>query len=116
MKIIVGKATERFLKVSPRKVRQVIELVRNQEVESALEALVHLNKGAAKEVRKAIQSALASARQNPEAKAASLYIAKITADEGPTRQGRRWRATAMGRAVHYRRRQTHLCVELGVKK
>ena len=110
-----GKSVSRYIKCSPRKVRQVINLVRNQEAEQALTVLMHLNKGAAKEVRKTIQSALANARRNPEGKTGSFYITKITADEGPTKIGRRWRAAAMGRGVRIRKRQTHLAVELEVR-
>ena len=110
-----GKAVIRYLKSSPRKMRQVIDLVRNQEVEQALHLLRVLNKGAAREVRKAIESAAANARRTPETKAGLLYISKITADEGPTKAGRRWRAAAMGRGVRIRKRQTHLNVEVEVK-
>ena len=110
-----GKAINRYIKSSPRKMRQVIDLVRNQEVESALHFLTYLNKGAAKEVRKAIQSALANAKQGPEAKLGPFYIARITASEGPTKLGRRFRAAAMGRGVRIRKRQTHLAVWLEVR-
>ena len=111
----MSKATIRYLKTSPRKVRQVIDLVRGHEVESALNVLTYLNKRAARTVRKAIQSALANAKQTQEGRSGPLYITKITADEGPTKIGRRWRAAAMGRAHRFRRRQTHLNVELEVK-
>ena len=109
------KAVSRYLKISPRKVRQVIALIRNQETEQALHVLTYFNKGAAREVRKVVQSAVANARQKPEGKVGPLYIRKITADEGPTKVGRRWRASAMGRGVRYRRRQTHLSVQLEVR-
>ena len=111
----MSKAMIRYIKSSPRKVRQVIDLVRNQDAESALQYLTHLNRGAAKDVRKAIQSALANARQTPEGRTGSLYISKITADEGPTKTGKRFRAAAMGRGVRIRKRQTHLAVELEVR-
>lgn len=111
----MSKAVSRYLKVSPRKVRSVIDLVRNLEVERALQLLSQVNKGAVREVRKAIHSALANARQTPEGKGGLLYISKITADEGPTKIGRRWRSAAMGRAVRIRHRQTHLTVELAAK-
>ncbi len=112
---MTGKAVIRYIKTSPRKVRQVIDLVRNREVEWAIQTLTTLNRGAAKDVRKAIQSALANARQKPEGKAGPLYIAKITANEGPTKVGRRFRAAAMGRGVRIRKRQTHLNIELEVR-
>ena len=110
-----AKSIVRYLKISPRKVRQVIDLVRDQEVESAIQTLTYLNRGAAKDVRKAIQSALANARRSEEGRNGSLYISKITADEGPTKVGRRFRAAAMGRGVRIRKRQTHLNIELEVR-
>ena len=110
-----GKAVSRYIKSSPRKVRQVIDLVRNQEVEHALSFLTYFNRGAAQEVRKVIRSALANARQSPEGKTGPLYVAKITADEGPTKTSKRWRSAAMGRAVRIRKRQTHVNVELEVR-
>ncbi|MBI4437006.1 MAG: 50S ribosomal protein L22 [Candidatus Omnitrophica bacterium] len=106
------KSVSRYLKISPRKVRQVIDLVRNQEAEVAMSLLAHLNKGAAPHVRKAIQAAVANARRLPQQKTGLLYVARITASEGPTRTGRRFRAAAMGRGVRIRRRQTHLAIEL----
>ncbi len=109
-----GKSVSRFLKISPRKVRLVIDLVRNQDADYAVALLTHVPKGAAPIVKKAILSALASVRRNPAHKG-PLVISKITANEGPTKTGRRWRAAAMGRGVRYRRRQTHLVVELEAK-
>ena len=110
-----GKSVTRYLKISPRKVRLVIDLVRNKEAEVAMSLLAHLNKGAAPHVRKAIQAAVANAKRLPQQKTGPFYISKITADEGPTKTGRRFRAAAMGRGVRIRRRQTHLAVELEVR-
>ena len=112
---MIGRSVTRYLKVSPRKVRLVIDLVRGREVESALGALRHLNKGASLPVQKAILSAVQSARQRPEGKTARLYISRIMADEGPTKLTKRWRPASMGRAVRIRKRQSHLLVEVDAR-
>ena len=112
---MLGRSVTRYLKVSPRKIRLVIDRLRDLEVESALGRLRQLNKGASLPVQKAIQAAVASARQRPEGKAARLYISRIMADEGPTKSARRWRAASMGRATRIRKRQSHLLVEVDAR-
>ena len=109
---MIARVVIKYLKVSPRKVRQVIDLVRNQEVDSALGMLRQLNKGAGLPVRKAIESAAQSLRRQPEGKTARLVISRIMADEGPTKTARRFRAASMGRGVRIRKRQSHLTVEV----
>ena len=112
---MMGRSVTRYLKVSPRKVRQVINMVRGKEVDSALGALRYLNKGASLPVRRAILAAVDSARRHPEAKTVRLFISRITADEGPTKSARRFRAASMGRGVRIRKRQSHLLVELDTR-
>jgi len=109
---MLGRSVTKYLKVSPRKMRLVIDTVRNLEVESALGILQNLNKGAGLSVQKAIRSAVESARRKPEGKATPLYISRIMADEGPTRTARRFRPASMGRGVRIRKRQSHLLVEV----
>ena len=109
---MMGRSLTRYLKVSPRKVRLVIDLIRGREVDSALGLLRNLNKGASGPVEKAILSAVDSARKRPEGKAVQLYISRIMADEGPTKVTRRFRAASMGRSVRIRKRQSHLLVEV----
>ena len=109
---MMGRSLTRYLKVSPRKVRQVIDLVRGHEVESALGMLRHLNKGASRPIQKAILAAVDSARKRSETKTTRLVISRIMADEGPTKSSRRFRPASMGRAVRIRKRQSHLLVEV----
>lgn len=112
---VVSKAYARYIRVSPRKVRQVIDLVRGEKVGRALATLASINKGARVYVEKLIKSAVSNAKRNPQVLTDELVISKITADGGPMLK--RYRAAAMGRATMIRRRSTHLAVELAsVKK
>ncbi|MBN3039245.1 MAG: 50S ribosomal protein L22 [Candidatus Omnitrophica bacterium] len=112
--ILASKAHTKYLRISPRKVRQVIDLVRGEEVPKAFSILGSLNKRATRLVQKTLKSALSNAQQNPEVKADELFISKINADSGPTLK--RFRAAAMGRATMIRHRTTHLFVELSKKE
>lgn len=104
------KATARYLRVSPKKVRLVIDVVRGMDVEKALIQLQNLRKDATKYVFKLLNSAIANAEHNNELKRDNLYIKKITADGGPTLH--RWRPRAHGRAGAIRKRTTHLMIVL----
>ncbi|NIP32775.1 50S ribosomal protein L22 [Candidatus Saccharibacteria bacterium] len=104
------KATARYLRVSPKKVRLVIDVVRGMDVEKALIQLTHLRKDAKQYVIKLLNSAIANAEHNHELKRENLYIKKITADGGPILH--RWRPRAHGRAGAIRKRTTHLTIVL----
>ena len=107
---LISKAHARYIRVSPRKVRQVIDLIRGEKVNQASAILANLNKGAKVYVQKALNSAVSNARLKAEGLADELLISKITADNGPMLK--RDRAAAMGRATMIRHRTTHLTVEL----
>jgi len=112
---VVSRAYARYIRVSPRKVRLVIDLVRGERVGPALATLASINKGARVYVEKLIKSAVSNAKLNPQVLTDELFISKITADGGPMLK--RYRAAAMGRATTIRRRSTHLSIELAsVKK
>jgi large subunit ribosomal protein L22 len=108
--MLASKAYAKYLRVSPRKVRVVIDLVRGEGVPHAFSILGGVNKGATRQVQKVLKSALSNAQQNPAVKADELIISKITADAGPMLK--RFRAAAMGRATMIRHRTTHLAIEL----
>lgn len=114
--MLASKAYAKYLRVSPRKVRAVIDLVRGEGVPRAFSILRDVNKGATRQVQKVLKSALSNAQQNPTVKADELIISKVTADVGPMLK--RFRAAAMGRATMIRHRTTHLAIELSkiVKK
>ena len=107
---LVAKAYARYIRVSPRKVRLVIDLIRGEEVIRALAILAGLNKKAKAYVEKTLRSAISNARQNTQVLTDELFISRIIADNGPMLK--RYRAAAMGRATTIRHRTTHLTIEL----
>ena len=104
------RAITRYVRISPRKVRLVTELIKGQPVEAALTTLKFMPKKAARLVSKTLQSAVANAEQNPNIDIDTLYIKRIFVDEGPSMK--RWRARAMGRATRILKRSSHITVIL----
>jgi large subunit ribosomal protein L22 len=109
---MIVKAQGRFLRISSRKTRQVIDLIRGCDVNLALSILGNINKRPRVYIEKILKSAISNAKQKgmqPE----QLYISKIVADEGP--MWKRYRAAAFGRAVRIRKRTSHIKIELDIK-
>lgn len=104
------KAKARFIRMSPRKVRLVIDMIRGLTVNRARLQLHVMKKAAAEPVKKLLESAVANAEHNFQLKAQDLYIKQIIADGGPTLD--RWRARAFGRAAPIRRPTTHVSITL----
>ena len=100
----------RSLRISPRKVRLVIDTVRGKSVKEADIRLSLLNKGAALPVLKLLRSAVANAQHNFKLEADSLFVKSITADGGPTLK--RSRPRSFGRGAPIRKRTTHLSIVL----
>jgi ribosomal protein L22 len=106
----VVRASARYLRTAPRKVRLVCDQVRGKPIEEARALLRFSPRGAAREVAKLIDSAAANAENNHDLVADEMVIAEIYVDEGPTL--RRWRPRARGRATKIDRRTSHLNVAL----
>ncbi len=109
----VGRATAKYIKVSPYKIRKVIDLIRGKDADTALAVLENTDKKSRVYLIRALKSAIASAKQGGKVKQDELFVAKITADDGPIM--RRYKAQAMGRATMIRKRTSHIVIELGVK-
>lgn len=107
------KAKARFIRMSPRKVRLVVDAVRGLSVPHALTQLRFINKAAALPVRKVIESAAANAEHNFSLKRADLTVKEISVDGGPI--FKRWRPRAMGRSAPIRKRTSHINVTLASK-
>ena len=103
-----AKATMRYVRTSPRKMRRVVDMVRGQHVEEARRILRFSPLGASKDVGKLLDSAVANAEQNPGIVAQNLVVDRIFVDEGPTL--RRFRPRAYGRATRVRKRTSHVTV------
>lgn len=106
-----AKAIAKNIRISPRKVRLVVNLVRGMSVVQARHQLMFLNKGAAKPVLKVLESALANAVNNNQMNADSLKIVDAFVDEGPTLH--RFMPRAQGRATPLRKRSSHITFVVG---
>jgi large subunit ribosomal protein L22 len=96
------------VRVSPTKARRVIDLVRGRSVADALDILRWAPQAASEPVAKVIASAAANAQNNNGLDPATLVVATVYADEGPT--AKRIRPRAQGRAFRIRRRTSHITV------
>ena len=101
-------AKARFVRVSPTKARRVINLVRGKSVAEALDILRWAPQAASLPVAKVIASAAANAQNNNGLDPATLVVASVCADDGPT--AKRIRPRAQGRAFRIRRRTSHITV------
>jgi large subunit ribosomal protein L22 len=106
-------ASARFQRISVRKARTVLNMVRGQNVADALNQLRFTRKAAAPIVAKLLDSAIANAREKDDAvDLDSLFVKTAFADKAPDRFMRRWRPRAMGRATRIVKGMSHLTVVL----
>ncbi len=108
-----AKAILRYVRISPRKVKIVADLIRNKPVGTALGILKNTPKAASDILEKLLGSAIANAENNHDMDAGSLYISEIYANQGPTLK--RIRPRAQGRAFRIRKRTSHVTIVLKEK-
>jgi large subunit ribosomal protein L22 len=106
------RAVLRHCRMSATKARQVLDLIRGQDVDRAAEILRTTEREAATVVAKVLASAVANAVHNDGLDAEDLYVSACFADEGVT--AKRWRPRARGRATRIRKRTCHITVIVGV--
>ena len=107
------RATHKFARITARKARPVMDLVRGRGVNEALNTLQFVHRRAAPMISKVIRSALANAGQDLDVDVNSLVISDARVDDGPLMGGRyRWRPRAMGRVYPIRKRTSHLSIIL----
>jgi large subunit ribosomal protein L22 len=99
------------LRTAPRKVRQVVDLVRGKRVQEAQSILLFTVNKSAKHVLKLLNSAVASAKHDFHLNEGNLFISKITVDEGP--KLKRWHPMSRGRAFPIIKRTSHIAIVLG---
>jgi len=102
--LVVAKL--RYLRIAPRKVRQVADLVRGKSVEEAQNILSFTIKKGAQPLLKLLNSAAANAKNNFKLAEANLFVAKIEVNEGP--KNKRWRARAKGQAYEIQKKTSHI--------
>ena len=109
-----ARAIAKHIRISPRKVRYVVDLIRGKKVGEALAILKFTPKRAAVAVGKVVKSAAANAEHNLELNKDALYIAEAFVDQGPALK--RYSPRAQGRADIIKRRTSHITVVVREKK
>jgi len=104
------KASAKYIRMSARKARLVVDLVRGKDVAEAQQILDYSPRAAAREVSKILNSAIANAEHNNGLDADELFVSKAYVDEGPTLK--RFRPRAMGRATRINKRTCHITLVL----
>jgi large subunit ribosomal protein L22 len=104
------RAVSKYVRISPQKVRKLVDAVKGKPVESALDTLKFMPLKAAGLVEKVMRSAVANADQNPDVDVDLLVVRNIIADQGPTLK--RYRARARGRGTRILKRTSHITVIL----
>jgi large subunit ribosomal protein L22 len=104
----IARASARYLRVSPRKARRIIDIVRGTKANEALDVLRFDEHAASEDVYKVVASAVANAEHNQRLDRDSLWISEAFVDEGPTLK--RFRPRAQGRAYRIRKRTSHVTV------
>lgn len=103
-----AKAVAKTVRIAPRKVRLVLDLIRGKEVGEAMSILQLTNKRASPVVEKLIKSAAANAEHNYDMDVDHLIVSEAFADEGPTLK--RFRPRAQGRATKINKRTSHVTI------
>lgn len=108
------KATAKQVRISPRKVRLVIDLIRGKQVDEAVGILRNTPKKASETVEKVLNSAVSNAEHNNGMIADELYISEAFANEGPTMK--RYKPRAMGQASPVNKRTSHITIKVAEKE
>jgi large subunit ribosomal protein L22 len=107
---VEARAIAKYVRISPRKMKPVADMVRGMNADEALAVLEYTPRTTATILAKVIKSAKANAENNHEMDADKLYVAEVYANQGPTMK--RWRAASMGRGVKILKRTSHVGVVL----
>ena len=112
-----ASAKLRYLRITPRKVRVVADLIRGKNVNQALAQLAFVEKRAAEPVAKLLRSAVANAEQHAKDKALdvdTLRVKELMVDQGPSL--RRYMPRAMGRAFKILKKTSHISLTISDEK
>ena len=102
------RAQAKYVRITPRKAREVVDLIRGKSVADARSTLFFANRAAAQVIAKVLNSAVANAENNDNLSVDDLYVKEARVDEGPTLK--RWQFRAMGRVNRIRKRSSHITV------
>jgi large subunit ribosomal protein L22 len=104
------RAAAKWVRITPRKARLVVEHIRGRTVPEARTMLAFSERAAAREIDKLLRSAVANAEANHNLIGDDLVVKTVYVDEGPTIK--RWRPRARGRAAQIRKRMCHITITL----
>ena len=108
------KAIAKYIRISPYKVRVVLDLIRGKDLNEAGAILDNVSKAGAEPIKKVVLSAAANAEHNLQMNAADLYVAECYADQGPTLK--RMQPMGHGRGFRILKRTSHITVILDARK
>ena len=109
-----AKAIQRYVRITPRKCNQVLELIRGRSVEDAQVTLQFTPKLGARIIQKVLKSAVANALNQGKVRLEELYVTEAVVGAGPTMK--RWLPRAQGRATPLLKRTSHVAVTVGTKE
>lgn len=110
---MIAKASASFVRIAPRKVRYVIDLIRKKSVPQARILLAGSPRRAGGIMQKLLDQAVDAAEKNSQLSADQLFVSKVLADGGPSMK--RFRAATMGRANRIKKRTSHIQIELDLR-
>lgn len=105
-----SRAYLNYVRIAPRKVLIVLDLIRNKPVDMALAILKHTPKAACEPLEKLLKSAIANAENNHNMDVSKLYVAECSVSQGPTLK--RIRPRAQGRAFRIQKKTSHITLVL----
>lgn len=112
--ITSAKAVAKTVRIAPRKVRLVVDLIRGKSVAEAVSILRFSTQGAAEPISKVLNSAIANAEHNYDLDVEDLYVSEAFVDEGATLK--RFRPRGKGSASPINKRTSHITVVVSEKK
>ena len=107
---MVSKAIHKYARVSPKKARVVLDLIRGKSVEEASSILLSVRRRVSPLLFKLLKSAVANASEKGYSDIDSLYVKEVYATQGPTLK--RFKARAMGRAFARKTKMSHITIVL----
>ena len=111
---MISKASASFVRISPRKMRYVIDMIRAKSVPQAQAILIGSPRRGGEIMKKLLDQAVDAASRNSQISAEQLIVSKVLADGGPSMK--RFRAATMGRANKIKKRTSHIQIELDLAK
>lgn len=109
---MIVTATQKNIPVTPKKMRFLVNAIKDLDPQEAVVKLGYLNHSAAPHIQKTIKQAIANAVNNFKLQPDKLQFNQLSVNQASMRYAKRWRAAARGRAKPYTKRSSHLIVKL----